>query len=94
MLARITGNGVREEARSATTSHDIVRSIRKRRLKWLGIILRGDSDRLIFNAVEVQKRAGLPGGLFMDTPQHLSLEELVTLARCKKSWAALIAGIP
>ena len=39
MLARITGQSVREEARRATTSFDLVRQIRVMRLKWLGYIL-------------------------------------------------------
>ena len=46
MLARITGRNVREEARSTTSSFDIVKNIRVRRLRWLGQILRGDQDRL------------------------------------------------
>ena len=41
MLARITGESVRSQANSATAVFDLVKNIRKRRLRWLGKILRG-----------------------------------------------------
>ena len=47
MLSHITGNTIRHEATAATTTFQILRWIRARRLQWLGHILRMDEDRLI-----------------------------------------------
>ena len=47
MLAQITGRSVRGEAKSSTSSFDIVKNIRVRRLRWLGQILRGEQDRYL-----------------------------------------------
>ena len=42
LLSHITGRSYRDEARPSTTSFDLVRSIRIRRFRWLGHILRLD----------------------------------------------------
>ena len=68
MLARITGRSVREEARSTTASFDLVKTIRIRRLRWLGQILRGDQTRLLFHTVVYQFHNKSSGNLFMDVP--------------------------
>ena len=54
MLTRITGRSFREEARAESTTFDLVKSIRVRRFRWLGQILRCDPGRLIYQAVEAQ----------------------------------------
>ena len=74
MLSRITGNDVRTEARSATSSFDIVKHIRVRRLRWLGQILRGNQGRLIFKTMEAQYSMQSPGNLFMDASPHVGSE--------------------
>ena len=94
MLARITGNEVSFEARSTTSSFDVVKHVRIRRLRWLGQILRGDQNRLLFKAVETQLTMGIPGNLLMDAPTNTSLDDLVTLAHDKGYWTSLEATIP
>ena len=68
MLVRITGRSVRDEVRSITSSFDLVKTVRVRRLRWLGQILRGDQTRLLFTTVVHQyayhNRSS--GDLFMD----------------------------
>ena len=76
MLARITGRHFREEANYRTTSFNLVQSIRRRRTKWVGEILRNGPDHHIHRALEVQREMALPGNLFMDCPPHRSLDEL------------------
>ena len=68
MLSHLTGKTIPQEARPATCSFDLVRAIRKRRLKWLGDILRADPNRITYKAVAEQKRLGLQGNLLMDAP--------------------------
>ena len=94
MLARITGRSVREEARSATASFDLVKTIRIRRLRWLGQILRGDQTRLLFHTVVYQFHNKSAGNLLMDAPPHNSLDELIVLASDKTYWKSLESSIP
>ena len=51
MLTRITGKSVSEEARPRTMIFDLVISIRKRRLCWIGHILCGEENRLVYQAI-------------------------------------------
>ena len=94
MLVRITERDVQSEARSVTSSFDLVKNIRVRRLRWLGQILRGDQSRLLFQAVEQQHLMQDPGNLFMDTPNHVSLVDLIALANDKTYWKSLETFIP
>ena len=94
MLARITGHSVRDEARSTTASFDLVKTIRIRRLRWLGQILRGDQTRLLFNTVVYQFQNYSAGNLFMDAPPHDNLDKLIVLASDKTYWKSLESSIP
>jgi len=94
MLSRITGNDVRTEARSTTSSFDVVKHIRVRRLRWLGQILRGNQGRLLFKAMEAQHSMQIPGNLFMDAPPHIHLQDLVNQSYDKTFWKSLEASIP
>ena len=93
MLARFTGKSIPQEARTTSSTFDLVKHIRIRRLKWLGHILRAGPDRLIYKAVEEQRKLGLPGNLLMDAPQHNSLTELAIRAKDRTTWMALAANI-
>ena len=93
MLARITGKTIPQEARPLTCSFNLVRAIRKCRLKWLGDILRNGPDRITYQAVKEQRNLGLPGNLLMDAPPHSSLEELVFKAKDRGNWRILMASI-
>ena len=86
MLARITGQSIREEARRATTSFDLVRQIRVMRLKWLGYILQQDEARLIFQAIEVQYDFYQTGSILMDAPRHKDLQDLIVKAKDTAFW--------
>ena len=93
ILTHFTHQTIPQEARPSTCSFDLVKSIRVRRFKWLGHILRADPDRITFQAVEEQRRMGLPGNLLMDAPQHNSLGELMIMAKDRANWRALTATI-
>ena len=94
MLARITGRSVRDEARSATASYDVVKHIRTRRLRWLGEILRGDQNRLLFHAMRAQHRMKSAGSMLMDAPQVDNFDDLIPLANDKVFWRSLESSIP
>ena len=90
MLSRITGNGIREEARAATSSYNLVRQIRRRRFKWLGQILRSDRQRLLHHMVQVQYDNRTAGDLLiMDAPPHHDFNDLINQAEDKPSWNLL-----
>ena len=93
MLSRITGQSIREEARSNTTSYNLVCSIRRRRLKWLDKILRGGEGKLVYNAILDQYQMGRPGSLLMDAPPHSSVTELQFLSQDKKAWNRHVLSI-
>ena len=101
MLSRITGNSIPQEARPATTSFNnnltsfnLVRSIRIRRYKFLGHILRSGPDRLIYRAVAIKYETQERGSILMDAPAHSSLEDLTQQAMDKATWNSKIVMIP
>ena len=91
-LSRITGRSIHEEASTRTRSYDLVGSIRKRRMKWLGHILRGENKRLVKLAVKVQKEVPREGDIFSDTPKHLTFDEIEALAQDRTRWRSLQPG--
>ena len=99
MLARITGNSIRQEARPKTTSFDLNLNIRRRRFNWLGLILRDKQqnldkpDRLIYTLIKEQFANPSIGDLLTDAPPHESLEELRMLAINKSHWGLLASKI-
>ena len=93
MLARFTGKSIPQEARSVTCSFNLVKAIRKRRLKWLGDILRDGPERITYQAVKEQERMGLPGNLLMDAPPHTNLGELAAKAKDRVYWKQMTASI-
>ena len=86
MLSRLTGQTIPQEARPMTCSYNLVRAIRKRRLKWLGDILRAGTNRITYKAVIEQKQLGLP--------PDATLEELAVKAKDRGYWKSLVASIP
>ena len=75
-LRNITGRSYRDEA--VTPTYDLVRSVRQRRMRWLGHILR----------MPALYPARL---LLMDC--HLSLDELVILAKVRAGWEARVRNL-
>ena len=100
MLSRVTGESIRSQAKSETAVYDLVKNIRKRRLRWLGKILRGDETRLLFETMKVQYYEhveGVKGTLFMDVPtnnNNNSFEELVLSSNDTIYWKSLEQRIP
>ena len=89
-LHRFTGKSRVEESRPATTTYSLCGDIRRRRLVWLGHILRMDHSRLVFKAAVVQHRSNRTGNLFMDAPAHRDLKELLAMAKCRKFWKKVV----
>ena len=97
MLKRFTNKTTHEEARNPT--YDLIKSIRHRRLCWLGHILRlekiktpdgeGECERLIKVAVKHQHSEKYVGSLLMDAPD-MTWEELTAKAEDKKAWRKLV----
>ena len=48
MIARFTGQSIPAEARSVTTSFDLVKKIRERRFRWLGHIVRAGPSSIMY----------------------------------------------
>ena len=94
MLSRISGKSIPQGARPITTSHNLVRSIRVIRYKFLGNILRSDTNRLVYRAVAHKYAANERGGILMDAPPHTSLMDLTHKAMDKATWNSDISTIP
>ena len=90
MLARITGKSIPTEARSQTTSFNLVKKIRERRLRWLGHIIRAGPDSIMYQALVVQHSMGHSGNLMMDAPPHDSIDSLRPIANDRAQWKALV----
>ena len=69
--------------------YDLVGSIRKRRLKWIGHILRIQNNRLVKLAVRVQHDMPRDGDIFADCPQHLDFDKLEAIDQDRKRWKLL-----
>ena len=95
LLAHFTGNDIITEARSATTSYNLNFEIRKRRLCWLGHILRMSPGRLVRRAVVEQFASGGGGNIFMDAPHGMGLRGLTKLAfeDDKKEWRNMVRSL-
>ena len=80
MVARITGQSIREEATIGTRTFNLVKWIRARRLKWVGHILRLEDSRMIKQALQVIYDNRQEGDILMDIPKHKTWQELVTVS--------------
>ena len=85
-MSRFTGRDVHEEASVRTRSYDLVGAIKRRRLKYLGHILRMEGKRLVKLAVEVQFKKGVEGNIFMNVPKNLTYDQIVSLAQGSEDW--------
>ena len=92
-LARITGREIRDEATDAT--FDLCLYLRSQRLRYLGHVLRSDESSMVRKVILSRGTNHRAGDLFMDSPVHNSIEELVEIARDRDQWrihAEEIAG--
>ena len=95
LLAHISNKTIVEEAREITTSFNLIKEIRKRRLCWAGHILRLDEDRLVRRALVEQFEAGEDGAMVMDAPTGNSIEQLTALALDdnKRTWKNMVKNL-
>ena len=80
---------------TADPPFNLILSVRKRRLRYLGHVLRMDSERLVLKTLMALTRGGTiypPGSLFMDV-ENVPIQELIKLASDKKRWRALVEGL-
>ena len=94
MLAWITGNSIPHEARPATTSFNIIRKIRIRRLRWVGHILRAGPQNPSYQALKSLHSNPIPGSLLTDVPTKNIIEEVTILVKDRSAWRELIHNIP
>ena len=90
MLARRTCRSIPTETRPLTTSFNLVKKIRERRLRWVGHIIRAGPDSLMYQTLVTQQIMGHTGNLLMDTPPHNTIDELRPLANDRGRWKALV----
>ena len=95
LLSHFTNKSIPEEARAATTSYNLTLEVRKRRLCWLGHLLRVDEDRIVRKAIEEQHAMWMEGrkdNLLMDAPRGLSMDQLTALAleEKKTKWRDMV----
>ena len=92
MLSWFTGKSIPAEARPCSTSFNVIMVIRKRRLRWVGHLLRAGPTHLGYQALQAQMNLGRPGNLLMDAPTHHSLQNLARLAEDRAYWSQLVAA--
>ena len=85
MLSHITGRSRHEEASSSTTTFNLIKWIRARRLKWVGHILRTDDDRLIKKALHHIFDHPQTGDILMDTTAD-DWQQLQQQASDREAW--------
>ena len=93
MLARFTGQSIPVEARPLTTSFNLTKKIRERRLRWLGHIVRAGPSSIMYQALMIQHEMGHTGNLLMDTPPHNSIDDLRPIANDRCKWKSLARNL-
>ena len=89
-LYKLTGRTVAQESRSP--SFDLIKTLRARRLRWVGHVLRLDNSYLSRRVlVEVSKAKPYPrGSILEDAPPHDSVADLVDQALNRGAWSKLV----
>ena len=92
-LHMITGRSYRS---TATTPHfNLVMAIRRRRLRYLGHIMRMDNSRLVKRCLIAYTRGGVAppaGSLLMDCG-HMTLGEIEGAAQDREGWRQKVAAL-
>jgi hypothetical protein len=85
----ITGKPYRETAMNP--DFDLVLAVRRRRLRFLGHVLRMNDSRLVKRTflAYVYGSSSIPAGSLLEDCNTKNLEELLDLARDKKKWSEL-----
>ena len=97
MLSRFTGKSAHEESSKRSQTFDLVSAIRKRKLQWLGHLLRLKKDRmgrerLVKLAIRVQFKKGMMTNMLSDAPITKTFEELEALAADRRGWKRIRDG--
>mgnify|MGYP003326603192 CR=1 FL=1 len=90
LLSRFTHKSAHEEASPRTRTYDLLDAVRRRRLVWLGHILRMQGKRLVKFATAIQFRQQLEGDLFDDIPSHFTYDDIQRLAQDRVAWKQLV----
>ena len=88
-LSRITGKTAHQEASSRTRTYDLVLAIRRRKMQWLGHILRLSDQRLVKLTIKVQYEYGVDSNMLYDAPATKNFDELVRMAEDSQAWKRL-----
>ena len=86
LLSRFTGKDAHKEASPSSQTYNLVSAIKKRRLKWLGHILRMEGDRLVKFATKTQFDQGLAGDLFEGLPTDWDYEHISDVTSNRNLW--------
>ena len=81
-----------QEATAATTTFNILKWVRARRLQWLGHILRLPEGRLVRTAVEQIHSSRAEGNILMDVPE-CTWQDLLKAAGKRDAWKAKVKEI-
>ena len=86
----ITGDHYRDTA--LTPTFDLLSAIRKRRLRFLGHILRLDPDRLLKQTLfaYIHNVNSRPAGSLLHGCEHIPMDELVNMARDRSVWRQFV----
>ena len=94
MLARFTGKSIPQEARPATTSFNLIRRIKQRRLRWVGHIIRTDSSRITYQELLQQHRMNKEDNLLTDAPPFISFDDLARQVMDRAAWSEHVNSLP
>ena len=88
----ITGGDYRDTA--TTPVYDLVLAVRKRRMRYLGHVLRLPQDRIVRRSLVALVKRGTyyPGSLFSDCEVD-GLHQLMMLATNRSAWRAKVASL-
>ena len=92
-LHMITGEPYRDTATSP--AYDLVLAIRRRRLRFLGHILRMDQSRLVRRTLTayVHGGAGAPDGSLLDDCSQTSMDRLAEMAQDRRRWERFVSEL-
>ena len=89
----MTGEHYRETA--TTPAYDLVLAVRRRRLRYLGHVLRMPSERMVRCALMalVTDTSHYPSGSLFSDCQGIALPQLVVMASSRSMWRAKVASL-
>ena len=94
MLSRFTGKSIPQEARAITTSFNLIRRVRQRRLRWVGHLLRAGPSRITYHALVTQRQLNHEGNLLSDVPPHSFMQALTEMAMDRAAWTEHVNALP